>query len=90
MASPPFQGVDAPREQARDRWLQALLGADLFFPEEAIDVVPSREAALDRGLELTPVGGELTALPTYTAMLALRDLVVRRGFVRPYWEEEAA
>ena len=51
--------------------------------------MPSLEAALDRGLELTPAGGELAALPTYTAMLALRDLVARRGFVKPYWEEAA-
>lgn len=55
----------------------------------AIEVVPSLEAALDRALELTPPGGELAALPTYTAMLALRDLVARRGFARPYWEEAA-
>ena len=40
---------------------------------------PRWSAALDRGLELTPAGGELAALPTYTAMLALRDLVARRG-----------
>jgi UDP-N-acetylmuramyl tripeptide synthase len=59
------------------------------LPESAIEVVPSLDEALDRGLELTPAGAELTALPTYTAMLALRDLVVRRGFVRPYWEEAA-
>jgi UDP-N-acetylmuramyl tripeptide synthase len=58
-------------------------------PEAAIEVLPSLEAALDRGLELTPPGRELTALPTYTAMLALRDLVARRGFVKPYWEEAA-
>ena len=56
----------------------------------AIEVVPSLEAALDRGLELTPAGGELAALPTYTAMLSLRDLVARRGYTRPYWEEPAA
>jgi UDP-N-acetylmuramyl tripeptide synthase len=59
------------------------------LPEDAIEVVPSLEAALDHGLELTPRGEELTALPTYTAMLALRDLVGRRGFVKPYWEEAA-
>ena len=59
------------------------------LPESAIEVVPSLDAALDRGLALTPPGAELTALPTYTAMLALRDLVARRGFVRPYWEEAA-
>jgi UDP-N-acetylmuramyl tripeptide synthase len=60
------------------------------LPEEAIEVVPDLNAALDRGLELTPAGAELVALPTYTAMLALRDLVAGRGFVRPYWEEAAA
>jgi len=58
--------------------------------ESAIDVVPSLEQALDHGLAHTPPGGELAALPTYTAMLALRELVARRGFVRPYWEERAA
>ncbi|HSB37498.1 MAG TPA: MurT ligase domain-containing protein [Gaiellaceae bacterium] len=57
--------------------------------EDAIEVVPSLEDALDRALELTPAGGELAALPTYTAMLALRELVARRGFVRPYWEQAA-
>ncbi|HSC50222.1 MAG TPA: MurT ligase domain-containing protein [Gaiellaceae bacterium] len=57
--------------------------------ESAIEVVPSLEAALDRGLAQTPAGGELAALPTYTAMLALRELVSRRGFVRPYWEQAA-
>ena len=60
------------------------------MPASAIEVIPSLEEALDRGLALTPTGGELVALPTYTAMLALRDLVARRGFVRPYWEEQAA
>jgi UDP-N-acetylmuramyl tripeptide synthase len=55
----------------------------------AIEVIPSLENALDRGLELTPSGGELTALPTYTAMLALRALVAGRGYARPYWEQAA-
>jgi UDP-N-acetylmuramyl tripeptide synthase len=51
-----------------------------------IDVMPSLERALDRGLELTPAGGELTLLPTYTAMLALRRIVARRGHVANYWQ----
>jgi lipid II isoglutaminyl synthase (glutamine-hydrolysing) len=59
------------------------------LPDDAIEVVPSLETALNRGLQLTPPGEELIALPTYTAMLALRNLVVRRGFVKPYWEEAA-
>src|SRR5439155_4968675 len=59
------------------------------LPEDAIEVRPSLEDALDYALAAAPAGSELLALPTYTAMLALRDLVARRGFVRPYWEEEA-
>jgi UDP-N-acetylmuramyl tripeptide synthase len=55
----------------------------------AIEVERSLEHALDRGLELTPAGGELVLLPTYTAMLALRKIVTERGFVRPYWERAA-
>jgi lipid II isoglutaminyl synthase (glutamine-hydrolysing) len=57
--------------------------------EDAIEVVPSLERALDRGLELTPPGDELVVLPTYTAMLALRKIVAVRGHVRPYWERAA-
>jgi lipid II isoglutaminyl synthase (glutamine-hydrolysing) len=59
------------------------------LPTDAIEVVPSLERALDRGLELVRPGGELVVLPTYTAMLALRKIVADRGFVRPYWEEAA-
>jgi UDP-N-acetylmuramyl tripeptide synthase len=59
------------------------------LPRDRIDVIPSLEAALDRGLELTPPGAELTVLPTYTAMLALRRVVVRRGHVKDYWEPAA-
>jgi UDP-N-acetylmuramyl tripeptide synthase len=59
------------------------------LPAEAIEVVPQLERALDRGLELTPAGGELVVLPTYTAMLALRKIVADRGHVRPYWERAA-
>ena len=54
--------------------------------EEALEVQPNIEVALDRGLELTPPGGELVVLPTYTAMLALQRIVTDRGLVKPYWE----
>jgi UDP-N-acetylmuramyl tripeptide synthase len=59
------------------------------FDEHAIEVVPELAPALDRGLELTPDGGELVVLPTYTAMLALRKIAADRGLVRPYWERAA-
>jgi UDP-N-acetylmuramyl tripeptide synthase len=57
--------------------------------EAAIEIVPDLERALDRGLELTPAGGELVVLPTYTAMLALRRVAGERGLVRPFWEQAA-
>jgi lipid II isoglutaminyl synthase (glutamine-hydrolysing) len=55
------------------------------LPRDRIEVVPDLASALDRGLELTPPGGELTLLPTYTAMLALRRIVASRGHVANYW-----
>ena len=57
--------------------------------EAALEVEPSLERALDRGLELTPAGGELVVLPTYTAMLGLQRVVAARGHTRPYWERSA-
>jgi UDP-N-acetylmuramyl tripeptide synthase len=59
------------------------------LPRDRIEVVPSLGAALDRGLELTPPGGDLAVLPTYTAMLALRKIVASRGHVTNYWETAA-
>jgi UDP-N-acetylmuramyl tripeptide synthase len=59
------------------------------FPRGRIEVVPGLEEALDRGLALTPDGGELLVLPTYTAMLALRRIVAARGHVSQYWERAA-
>ena len=59
------------------------------LPRERIEVEPNLERALDRALALTPAGGELVVLPTYTAMLALRRIVAARGYVRNYWERAA-
>jgi UDP-N-acetylmuramyl tripeptide synthase len=59
------------------------------FPPERLELVPELGAALDRGLELTPEGDDLTVLPTYTAMLALRKIVSERGHTPQYWERAA-
>ena len=53
--------------------------------EEAIDVQDDLAAALDRGLALTPAGGELVVLPTYTAMLGLQRILTSRGLTKAYW-----
>ncbi len=60
------------------------------FPRERLDVVPDLSKALDRGLELSPAGGELVVLPTYTAMLDLRRIATERGLIRPFWEGDGA
>ena len=73
-------------ERAAEMALRCKYGG---FSEEAIEVVPPFEHALDRGLELTPAGTELVLLPTYTAMLELQRIVSERGFARPYWERAA-
>ena len=73
-------------ERAAEMALRCKYGG---FPEEAIEVVPSLERALDRGLELTPPDSDLVLLPTYTAMLALQRIVADRGLARPYWERAA-
>jgi UDP-N-acetylmuramyl tripeptide synthase len=56
------------------------------LPEDRLEIVPSLEKALDRGLELTESREELVVLPTYTAMLSLRGILTRRGLVPAYWE----
>ena len=53
--------------------------------ENAIEVKPELGTALDRGLELTPDGGELVVLPTYTAMLGLQRILTNRGLTKAYW-----
>jgi UDP-N-acetylmuramyl tripeptide synthase len=50
---------------------------------ERISVTPALDAALDGALQRAP--GELYALPTYTAMLALRELLRSRGQVQSSW-----
>lgn len=46
---------------------------------------PDLGVAVDRFIDATPPGGEGFLLCTYTAMLDLRALLVRRGWLRPYW-----
>ncbi|MFL5955122.1 MAG: MurT ligase domain-containing protein [Gaiellaceae bacterium] len=86
---PLLDGLDtlvATGTRAAELALRAAYGG---LPRLKIEVVSPLAAALDRGLALTPAGGELTVLPTYTAMLALRKIVAGRGHVTNYWENGA-
>ena len=75
--------VIASGERAAELGLRMTYGG---LPRERLEIVPSLEDALDRGLELVEAGTELVVLPTYTAMLGLRGILTERGAVRPYWE----
>jgi len=50
-------------------------------------VVEGWDAALGTAIAGTPPGGELVVIATYTAMLALRATLARKGYVRPFWED---
>jgi lipid II isoglutaminyl synthase (glutamine-hydrolysing) len=75
--------VIASGDRAAELGLRLVYGG---LPEERLEVVPGLEAALDRGLGLVEAGTDLVVLPTYTAMLALRDVLTKRRLVKPYWE----
>jgi lipid II isoglutaminyl synthase (glutamine-hydrolysing) len=53
-------------------------------PRERIAVVDDIADGLDAAR--ADGDGPLYALPTYTALLELRDLLADRGFARRYWE----
>ena len=50
--------------------------------------VPDRKQALKRALEATPPGETLYVLPTYTAMLELRQTLSDLGHTHPFWEDK--
>ena len=54
---------------------------------DRLRVEPDVARALQEALARTPAGGTLHVLPTYTAMLALRDALHRQGAVAAFWED---
>ena len=54
---------------------------------DRIEVVDQWGSAIDRAIGGAPQGGEVVVLATYTAMLALRNELARRGHVAQFWED---
>jgi len=54
---------------------------------ERVTVLERPEAALDAALGGLPDGRTLYVLPTYTAMLGLREILVRRGAAEAFWHD---
>lgn len=50
-------------------------------------VIGHAQAALDAALSQTPAGQTLYVIPTYTAMLKVRELLAKRGKRAHFWEE---
>jgi lipid II isoglutaminyl synthase (glutamine-hydrolysing) len=55
------------------------------WDEASLDVVPDITLALDKALAATPQGECLTVIPTYTAMLTIRELLAKRAGKEPFW-----
>jgi UDP-N-acetylmuramyl tripeptide synthase len=53
---------------------------------ETMTVEEDVGGALDAALAGTPPGAGLTVVPTYTAMLRVRELLARRARARPFWQ----
>ena len=58
--------------------------------EDSITVERNLEQAFDRALSATAQGETLTVVPTYTAMLALRELIAGRAGRAHFWEQSRA
>jgi lipid II isoglutaminyl synthase (glutamine-hydrolysing) len=50
-------------------------------------VIPDRRKAMETALEATPPGATLYVLPTYTAMLEIRQTLSELGYTHPFWED---
>jgi UDP-N-acetylmuramyl tripeptide synthase len=51
-------------------------------------VIPDRKKALLSALDATLPGETLYVLPTYTAMLELRQILSDLGYTHPFWEDK--
>ena len=55
------------------------------WDEKTIEVDPMIPRALERAIALTQPGQCLTVVPTYTAMLTVRELLAKRSGRAPFW-----
>ncbi len=58
------------------------------FPAD-VPAISDAGAALALSFENTPAGEKLYVLPTYTAMLEIREALAKLGGVAPFWEEQS-
>ncbi len=54
---------------------------------ERIQIEPDFRRSIEVALAAAEPGETVYVLPTYTAMLALRDILRQTGYVRGFWED---
>jgi UDP-N-acetylmuramyl tripeptide synthase len=54
---------------------------------DRVSIEPDLRAALRAAVDRTPPGETLHVLPTYTAMLQVRELLREEGHVRGFWQD---
>jgi lipid II isoglutaminyl synthase (glutamine-hydrolysing) len=52
------------------------------------EILRDTDSALQAAVASTPFDGTLFVVPTYTALLDVRNILSRQGYARSYWEEE--
>lgn len=56
------------------------------FDAVKLTIVSDLEGALAEGMKRTPQGEMLYILPTYTAMLGMREVIQKQGHTKKFWE----
>lgn len=57
--------------------------------QDRMQVVPELAPAIDAALAAAPEGARIYVLPTYTAMLGIREVLVERGAAEAFWRDGA-
>jgi UDP-N-acetylmuramyl tripeptide synthase len=56
------------------------------FDTAKLTTLNELEGALAEGIRRTPPGEMLYILPTYTAMLGMREIIQKQGHTKAFWE----
>jgi UDP-N-acetylmuramyl tripeptide synthase len=68
-------------------WDMALRLKYAGWDEASTAVEPDISQALAKAISVTPAGACLTVVPTYTAMLTVRELLAKRAGREPFWRQ---
>ena len=82
IASVVFSGIRAFDFALRFKYGEVIGGSH----QPPYEIIPDPERAFRAALTLTPPSERLFIVPTYTALLDIRNTLTRLGYVKAYWE----